>query len=248
MGNDEFNALEAAKQLETTAGREHLRTTLLASVELIPMVGGALSTLLAEYLPNWKFERVTQFLADFAADVERLKAQVDENAATTTHFGLLLEHVLQQVSRTPEQEQEKLRAYRAVLLNSCLPSTPNELERAYFVDLVNRLQEVHVVILSLFRDQYAFGRAHDSGPAQNQITSSLRQTIAAYLRPLEISEELVQSAIRDLDVMGILPGLHQSLNTMMSAHGAIELSSRLRDFGRRIADFLALPTPITDKA
>ncbi|NLS90880.1 MAG: hypothetical protein GXX96_01665 [Planctomycetaceae bacterium] len=248
MGNDEFNALEAVKQLGNTAGREHLRTTLLASIELVPMIGGALSTLLADYLPNWKFERVTQFLADFAADVEHLKARIDENAATTSEFGLLLEHVLQQVSRTPEREQEKFRAYRAVLLNSCLPSTSDELERAYFLDLVDRLQEVHVVILSLFRDQYAFGRAHDSGPAKNQITSSLRQTIAAYLRPLEISDELVQSAIGDLDFMGILPGLHQSLGTMMSAHGAVELSSRLRDFGRRFADFLALPIPNTDEA
>ena len=88
-------------------------------------------------------------------------------------------------------------------------------------------------------------RSHPSPPG-NMMTSSLTRTIAAYLKPLGLAEELTQAAIQDLDTMGLLPGLHGSLNTMMSAHGAVELSSRLKDFGRRFADFISLPPEVTD--
>ncbi len=102
MAAEEFNALEAAKQLlNATSNREHLKTALLASVELVPMIGGALSTLLSEYLPNWKFQEVTQFLESCAEDVDQFKDKVDQAVASTTEYGLLFEHVLQQESRTP---------------------------------------------------------------------------------------------------------------------------------------------------
>lgn len=177
-----------------------------------------------------------------ADSIKILESKFNQQEAKTIEYGLLLEHISKQVMQTPTEE--KLKAYRAILLNTCLPSSPNELERAYFLDLLNRLQEVHVILLSLFRDQYSFGNAHSSTLPMNMITSSLRQTISSYLKPLHIPDELIELAIHDLDTMGILPGLHQSLNTMMTASGAKELSSRLKDFGRRFADFIALPAEV----
>ena len=232
--------ISTAHDLDRRKWPDLIRTGVLAVSEVIP----GLNTLLEEFLPNWKAERLKAFLLALAESINRLEHRFNCREANAAEYGLLLEHIARQVTQTTGEE--KLNAYRAILLNTCLPSPPNQLERAYFLDLLNRLQEVHIVLLSLFRDQYAFGKAHASGPSANMMTSSLSRTIAGYLRPLGIAEKLVQAAIRDLDTMGILPGLHGSLNTMMSAHGSIELSSRLKDFGRRFANFISLPPEVNN--
>lgn len=227
-----------AREINQRRWYDIVRTGSLAVFEIIP----GLNTILDEFLPNWKIERLNAFLIDVADSIKKLEGKFNQQESKTVEYGLLLEHVAKQVTQTPSKA--KLNAYRAILLNTCIPSPSNELERAYFLDFLNRLQEIHIILLSLFRDQYAFGKAHSSMPPTNMMTSCLRDTVSSYLKPLSIPDELMQVAIHDLDTMGILPGLHQSLNTMMTASGAKELSSRLKDFGRRFADFIALPREV----
>jgi hypothetical protein len=230
--------VKTAQDINRRTPRDFIRVGFLALSEFIP----TLNTLFDEFLPDWKAKRLNTFLIELAKSVQRLESRFDQQEANTAEFGLLLEHVAWQITRTTGEE--KFKAYRAILLNACLPSASDKLERAYFLDLFDRLQEVHIVVLSLFRDQHAFGLAHGCQPPMNMMASSLSSTIAAYLKPLGISAELSHAAIRDLDTMGILPGLHSSLNAMMSGSGALELSSRLKDFGRRFADFIALPPEV----
>ena len=213
-----------------------IRTGFLVLSEAIP----GLNTLFEEFLPNYRAERVRDFLIDVAESIKRLEDRFDVHEAGTVDYGCLVEHVARQVAQT--SGEEKLAAYRAILLNTCIPSPPDKLERAYFLDLLNRLQEVHVVLISLFRDQYAFGKAHGSGPSRGVMDGSLSDTIAAYLKPLGLDDELTRCAIRDLDTMGILPGLYDLLDGAICGSG--DLSSRLRDFGRRFADFIALPPDV----
>jgi len=226
----------------------YAQATLQAAVEAVPVIGGPLSVLLGEALPDWKHAQLVAFVKQVGAEFERLNERVDASAAQSIEFGLMAEEVLRQVTRTSEQDEEKLKAFRAILLNSCLPGSPERYERDYFLGLVSRLIEMHIVLVALFRDQEEFGRQHSSGPEQpnpryQPLTSNLLSTISGYLTPFSFSEDMMRAAIRDLDAAGILGGVSETMNTMMTVGGARQLSTRMTDFGRRFAKFIALPAP-----
>jgi len=242
----DFDAIEGAAQLTKTKLSEKCCAGVLAALNLIPGVGGALASLLSSTLPDWKMGRVRDFLLQFAADVERLEAKVDKNGAATIEFGLLLEHTARQVTQTSDKDAEKLRAFRAIAVNALLPSPPSKMEQDYFLGLVERLQEIHVLLIALFRDQITFGAAHGVRVDPAILTGNWFTTIEHYLRPLALPSDLVDAATRDLDRMGILPGLHDHVKVMMSPGGASNLGSRLKGLGRRFADFIELPPELRD--
>lgn len=234
--------IRRARELTESEDYDKARGIILTAVSAVPVIGSPMASALTEYLPNWKLVRVQEFLAELAACVDKLQQSLDAEKAKSEEYGLLLEHVLNQAARTTTNN--KAEAYRAVLLNACLPGSPDKLEQEYMVSLLDRLREIHVVLLAVFRDPYAFAKHHGVGPADGQLKhlGTLRdcaQEIMVYLAPLQLPEELVLGAMHDLEVMGVLSDFADPRNTNVKANRHI--TSHLKGFGRRFADFIALP-------
>lgn len=230
--------VDVVNKLATSEIRDHGRNVILAAISAIPVAGGPLSTLLAEYLPNWKQERVLKFIADLKLEMQMVQDKINEEYVRSEDFALLFEETFLQVLRT--NSDLKLNAYKAILVNACTNTSIKEMEKEYFLNLVNSLQEIHILILSLFWNKEKFGEVYNSSSPANMHMGGIMEVVKSYMAPLNIDEGLIRSAIRDLDNMGILAGVYQSLGTTMTASGALNLSGRISPFGRKFIGFITL--------
>lgn len=237
-GERKEEKLEVVQELAKSEIRDHARNVILAAISAIPVAGGPLSSLLFEYLPNWKQERILNFIAELSLEMQKFQDQINEEYVRSEDFAFLFEETFLRVLRT--NSNLKLAAYKAILLNACTNTSIEEIEKGYFLDLVNRLQEIHLLVLSLFWSPEKFSKIHNSSPSANLYMGSIMEVIRSYMAPLDIEEGLIRSAIRDLDNMGILSGVHQSLGVTMTASGALDLSGRISSFGRRFISFITI--------
>lgn len=230
--------METIHELAKSEIRDHGKNVILAAISAIPVAGGPLSSLLSEYLPNWKMERILKFIEELRLEMQKFQDQINEEYVRSEDFAILFEETFLRVLRT--NSTVKIAAYKAILVNACITTSIEEIEKEYFLDLVNRLQEIHLLVLSLFWNPEKFGQIHKSSPPANLYMGSIMSVIESYMKPLNIEENLIRSAIRDLDNMGILSGVHQSLNVSMIASGALALSGRISAFGRRFIGFIII--------
>jgi hypothetical protein len=237
---------QSAAEFAKTQPKDHLRNLVIAAVQAIPVIGGSLGTLLQEYAPNWKAERLQEFLQKLAEDFERMSGEVSAKAAATEEYGLLVEEVLRKVSQISNNEREKLRAYRAILLNTVRPNPPDKLKRDHFLGLLDRLQEVHILLISVFYDPAAFATAH-SVAGFARLPSTLKRVIEEFVKPFGLDGEFYETVLMDLETFGIAKRREQSPvnyeptfeNRSSCEH---ELKAKLTGHGRNFAHFITLPS------
>ena len=142
---DETNALVQKIKKSTTSGAtEHLVNIFKAGLATAPFCGG-IASLMSDYIPSSKFQRLEQFAEKIAEDLNRLQNQVDEAIIQTDEFAFLFENCFRGVAEN--YQKEKLEAFRGILINSAIGVNLSEDEKEYFLNLVNTLSVLHVRIL-----------------------------------------------------------------------------------------------------
>ena len=222
-------------ELAESSRRDHLRNVFTAAISGIPVVGGPIASLLSDYLPDWKKERVLRFIQELSDSIDSLKQQIPVEYVRTEEFAFLFEQVFERVVK--DYRQEKLNAYRRFLVNACVRQDVRAAEKEYLLSLVDQLGTVHMLVLSLFWDPEAFARTHGVAPRENVYMGSLKNTILEYLQPFHFDPDVISSAVRDLDSMSLLNQVFDTLNTMMTAQGAASLRPRLTRFGTHFCEF-----------
>lgn len=124
---------------------EHFVALLKAALEVVPGIGGLLATLVDEYYPNRQMERVISFLEDWAHRLRSLETRVKTERINADDFGDLFFETLRLASR--EHQQEKLEAYRAILLNALVTADAVAGESEFFLSLVRELTGPHIQML-----------------------------------------------------------------------------------------------------
>lgn len=221
--SEENDLREIAERLPESQLRDHARSAVISAVNLLPF-GGTLSALLSEYLPNWKLNRIHDFFEKLGDDLERLKDRVDEEQLRTEQYGLMLEHVMRQVAQTTGEA--KLEAYRAILLNGAISSSPNEVERAYFVSRVDALQELHLIILTVI---------HAVANGDSQRADESRASLNSQ------EDDVVESAYGDLEQMNFVRRSANAVGHMKHPQDARHLRGLFTPLGQRFVDFVTLP-------
>jgi hypothetical protein len=244
MQDDQSDMRKEAHALATTTPLDHARSIIVAGTQAIPIIGGPLASFLNDYLPNWKTQRIQLFLENLTEDFERTKKQVNAQAAKTEEFCLLYEIVLRKVGQISNKEKEKLTAYRAILLNTTRPGAPDDMKRDHFLGLLDRLQEAHILLISLFYDPAAFCKAHQV-TALEKLPATTDRILEECLRPFDIGSEFLENLLFDLENMGITTrrmtvGVNIKPNIVASAAAEHELKSKLTPHGRAFAHFIAL--------
>ncbi len=242
MTLQDFDSLDWTDRSHPDEARERMHRILRDGLAALPAPADSLATLVGDYLPQWKEQRAERFLQDLAADFRQFAGEVNPSQLRDPNFGLMVEAVLRQAVHT--DGKEKLKCYRAVLVNACRPKAPGELERGHFLSLLERLKEVHVLVLQVFRDPDAFARQY--GPRANgSVPRTLAELLGQYLRPMRLPADLIGSVVHDLDCMGILPGVHGRLGVELPAPLAVQLPAELKSMGQRFVQFISLSPPDT---
>ena len=131
---------------------DRIRTALVASASAIPWAGGPLAVVLDKYLPDELERRKDAFIKQIADDLKQLENKVGELALDSPEmmstFIKILRHGLE------EYRQEKLIAYRNILLNSAISLEAEMNERDFYIRLVDTftIDQIRILHLLYMRD------------------------------------------------------------------------------------------------
>ena len=145
-GNQHELALEKRPNL-STEGRpfaEHILNIIKAGLCAAPFTG-AIASLMTDYIPTARAKRLEQFAETIANDLYRLRDRVVEEYLHTDDFAYMFEKCFRAAAENPQQE--KLEAFRGILVNSAIPDDLSGEEKEFFLNLAINLSTIHIRIL-----------------------------------------------------------------------------------------------------
>jgi len=124
---------------------DHTLAILKAAVSAIPVAGGPVASLLSDYLPNEVEHRKTRLLTQLDKDLKILEGKYNAETLTRAEFLTIFFKSFKKAMET--HREEIIDAYRAIILNSLIDSTPDQDEIALFIGITERLSPIHVKLL-----------------------------------------------------------------------------------------------------
>jgi hypothetical protein len=225
------------QKLDKTSGSDILATAFRAAVDAIPIVGGSLSTLVDQMIPDWKLKRLLTFVAELALDIESLQDKLDKDYIKTEEFGYIFEQTFRAVLQ--EHQNEKLQALKNVLLNSMVRKDVNQEMKEYMLNTLRKLDSIHMRFIGLLDNPAAYYKTKalsDGSPIPGgSMINEMRRCFP------ELNESVIRAVWNDLFTYGITNTDANSLGGMISTSGSKALESRLSQFGRLLVDFAKSP-------
>ena len=226
---------EAAKSFALrNEGAVNALKALFAS---LPFTGG-IASLMSDYIPNRRMERIEQLAKEFGEDLNRLKDKVDESRIQTDSFARLFEESFK--GAASNYHEEKLESFRAILINSLVSSDLTDDEKEYILSLVNDLTALHIRVLSFMYDADGYVQRHGLKPS-NLDFGGFRVIFEKVFYPISI--DVTRSAYSDLYRRGLVTTEDSIFATMTSSRGRqlIASPSRVSALGQRFVRFITVP-------
>lgn len=241
MDESKKSVEEFSQALKSTTG-DHFRNALMAAISGVPYAGGALATLFEAYIPKRKQERLLQFVKELGENVEQIGDRLNKDYITTDEFAFAFERTLKGVLEN--YQQEKLKAFRAALLNTLITSDDVDAEtRELYLRLVDDLTHRHIRLLNALIDPAGFDLAQGAVVGEGEGLSTSLMSILERLFPDYTNAE-IDYVVADLDNLG-LTSMHQVLQAAITDTGIHQLEGRLTKFGEGFVSYIKLPEEIT---
>ncbi|RYZ79599.1 MAG: hypothetical protein EOP06_26890 [Proteobacteria bacterium] len=215
---------------------EHLFNIFRAGLSMHP-IGGAFASLMNDYIPSTRTLRLENFAQQVAGDIHALANRVDENYVRTDEFAFIFESCFRGAAEN--YQQEKLRAFRNILVNSLIRTDYSGEEREYFIHMVNTLSVLHIQVI---RKALACPGEYDS-----------EGRFLLYLSGVDV--KMVESAYRELVQLQLLSNTDRYARPGYAPEEVVETSllfyeePTLERLGRRFVNFcLESPTEQNDGA
>lgn len=213
---------------------EHLLNIIKAGLATAPFLGG-IASLMTDYIPSRKQERLEEFAKRLADDFERLQDRINDNVILTDEFAFLFEKSFRGAAEN--YQTEKLDAFRGILVNSAIGSGLTSDEQEHFLSLVDTLSVLHIRILSFMAAPQHYLRAR--GIAVEQIRGGFAQFFPVAIPGVHL--EVMKSAFGDLYQAGLINTDKTIFATMTSSQGLNLLDDRVSSLGKQFISFCAVP-------
>jgi hypothetical protein len=234
---DEARARSIAR-IESLAASSPTAETILnifkAGLATVPFAGG-IASLISDYIPSARFKRLEDFAKKTAEDLNRLADRVDQEYLHTDDFAFMFEKCFRGAAENPQQE--KIDAFRAILVNSAIRKDLSEEEKEYFLNMANSLSVLHIRMLNFMSEPRNYLRMEGIGEDRIRGGFSTFFPIAIPGIPVDV----IRSAFGDLHRRGLLNTDESIFQTMTSAQGLRLLGDRVSSLGKRFIQFVKLP-------
>ncbi len=236
MTDDSKSLATNIKDRNATPPAEHILNVIKAGLATAPFLGG-IASLMTDYIPTSKQNRLEQFAERIAADLEELQERVDENNILTDEFAYTFEKCFRGAAEN--YQQEKLESFRGILINSALGSNLPENEKDYFINLVSTLSVLHLRILKFMAKPIEF--LEENSIPQENIRGGFSQFFPVAIPGVNI--EIIKSAYGELFQYGFFNTDKTIFHTMTAGKGLDLLGNgtRVTEFGMRFIDFCTSP-------
>lgn len=224
------------RQLEKHPKVEHGINILKAALAGIPIFGGIFTSLISDYMPKSKIERLLKFTKQFAEDLDRFKDEIDKTYIKTDEFSYIFEKTFKAVMEN--YQEVKLAGFRALLVNSLRDKTAKQEEKEFFLNILDNLTAFHFRFLSVFRDPAGWNAAHGNQVRGASTLISLNQILRQCFPDLD--QDTIKTVIDDLYNKGLSSISSDRLMGMQTGGGIEKLNHALTPIGRKFIEFVTL--------
>lgn len=223
---------------EVTGGE--LATEAFAGlISAVPAAGGPLAAIATGILRRRQNRRLGQFLRDLNEDLIEVRETIDEGFTETEDFKDLAEEILSRAADT--RQREKLKAYRAIFVNTVTADQPRFDQAAEIATLVSRWQPTHIEFLRDFsevsRKRTPFPRRRAKAPSEGAAREGVLEHMAEILGwPLPQVRRIWQ----ELYASGVVR--ERITRSRQWDTEEIRVLTMVSEFGEEVIDFLAHPS------
>src|SRR5258708_2727877 len=139
---------------------EGLSTVGKALLELVPYVGGSISSIIGDYQAERKHQRLLDFFEVLKNDLEQVKSALNNDFIENDDFLDIFEATAKRIVN--ERTIEKRTAFKNILLNSTIKSGVDYDEVEEHLRLLDRLRKEHLLILKILADPVKFDKENGS--------------------------------------------------------------------------------------
>ena len=191
-GEQKTTALERIERIATgAAAADGVVSIFKAVLATAPFTGG-ITSLISDYIPTARQRRIEDFAEQVANDLKRLESKVNQEYLRTDDFAFMLEKCFRGAAEHPQEE--KLKAFRAILVNSAVRNDVAEEEKEYFLNLVNSLSVLHIRILRFLAAPQQY--LEDMGIPMNKLQGGFTDMFRTAMP--DIHHQVIKSAFGDL--------------------------------------------------
>lgn len=215
---------------------DHVKILTAAAISAIPGIGGPLATVLQEYIPLTIEKRRNETIRQLAEELQRLENRVDDQKMRSEAFHITLIKTMRLL--TVERHQEKLDAFRNIILNEAINQTENP-ELDFFVYVTDSLTGDHIRMLKIFGNPKAFVEADAN--LKKRFDELSFGGLGDILRPAfpRFDRNHLESMLDDLHQKALSNARRDSYATV-STPGSI-LQKKTTPLGDRYLQFLTRP-------
>lgn len=234
MKEKQKSLITKIEQSVTSSPVEHILNVIKAGLSTTPFCGG-IASLMTDYIPSGKHKRLEQFAKQIAEDLTNLKDRVEANRILTDEFAFLFEKCFKGAAEN--YQEDKIQAFRAILLNTAIGIDYSEEEKEYFLNLVNTLSVLHIRILRFMADPLSYVESH--AISKEQIRGGFSDFFPVAIPGAAL--DVIISAFGDLHQYGLINTDKSIFGTMTSAQGLHLLGNRVSELGRKFISFCTMP-------
>jgi hypothetical protein len=217
--------MDNEQQPESKRASDALLDVSAIGANLLPYIGGALSTVLSGISGERKLDRMRQLLVGLAQDLGTFKSEAAEKYCKTDEFAELFEKTMRQASE--ERSEQKRLLLRGFLLESIRVPCRNYDERVRLLKLIGDVQPDHILIIKAV--------AQEPDPNPPGWAGSIGDTLARRIPGMTRDRIVAQlSELRDLRILTLADP-----NMMMTPHGAEDLRRGLTVLGRDLMELIS---------
>lgn len=119
-----------------------------AGLNLVPGIGGALASILEDYLSQRKEVRLKEFLNDFLNDMKQRNDNIVQDYVNSEEFLDVFENILSDIIKT--RSKQKRQMLKNLLVNSCTIQKTSYEKTEEFQHLIDVINLTGLLILSAF--------------------------------------------------------------------------------------------------
>jgi|SRR6185312_1660553 len=233
--NKEQLKREIVKALDKNTSKDYLEIALKTGLTGIPIIGGSITELMNDFIPNSKAKRLLDFVAQLKIDVDSMKDKIKNELIQTDEFAYLFEQTFRVINEN--YQKEKIDAFRILLVNSLIRTDVNAEKKEILFNILKNLSVRHIKFLKMFYDPEKYvkeNRCNISPYSQAPVGVLLSEIFPEY------NTDEINLILTDLHNMG-LGGIDPSaLGVVQSSYGIHMVQNRLKQLGRSIVEFIIL--------
>jgi len=217
--------------LDHTPKRDHIVNIIKAGFSAIPIIGGPLSSLIGDYIPKKKEERLLNFMKELTIKLEEYAQHINAEYVKTEEFAYIFEECMKGV--LSNYQEQKLFCFKGIIINSLRLDFKKE-QKEYYLHLVNNLSDLHLRILAISNNPESYFDAYELD--KNSIQGvAIGQVFKTALPNIDL--EMIKSAYGDIYQLGLFNTDKSIFGTLTSSAGFDIVKGRLTEFGRLFIKF-----------